>query len=201
MSLTIDPWAFPPPTRSFVQDPGQAKVVLAGGCFWCTEAVYTELAGVLAVRPGYAGDSAATASYKTVCSGRTNHAEVIEVTYDTTKIDLGRILQLFFSIAHDPTEKDRQGGDVGRQYRSAIFYASEAEHRFAADYIAEIEAARLFKRPIATTLEPLTAFHAAEPEHHDYARRNPHSPYIAAVSAPKVAKLRKGLGHLLKPTG
>jgi peptide-methionine (S)-S-oxide reductase len=198
MALKIDPWSFPDPELDPPGEAGPARVVLAGGCFWCTEAVYAQLDGVLAVRPGYAGGTAATADYRSVCTGRTDHAEAIEVTYDPARITLGRILKLFFSIAHDPTQKDRQGADVGRQYRSAIFYADEGQRRTAAAYIAQIEAARLFDAPVATTLEPLTEFFVAEDYHHDYAARNPGQPYIRMVAAPKVSKLREVHGGLLK---
>jgi peptide-methionine (S)-S-oxide reductase len=125
MSLTIDPWSFP--AAEF--DPkgeGKKSIVLGGGCFWCVEAVFKELNGVTDVRPGYAGGTGATADYETVSSGRTDHAEVVEVVYDAARIGLGEILKVFFAIAHDPTEVDRQGPDVGRQYRSAIFYADDA---------------------------------------------------------------------------
>ena len=198
MGLRIDPWSFPDPEQDLAGEPGPARIVLAGGCFWCTEAVYAALDGVLAVRPGYAGGTAATADYRSVCGGGTDHAEVVEVTYDPQRIGLGQILKLFFSIAHDPTQKDRQGDDIGRQYRSAIFYADEDQRRVAAAYIAQIEAAGLFDAPIQTTLEPLEAFYIAEDYHHDYAARNPHQPYIRMVAEPKVRKLREVHGALLK---
>ena len=198
MTLTIDPWSFPDP----VAVPGTAdagsSIVLAGGCFWCTEAVYSQLDGVLSVRPGYAGGSAATANYRDVCTGGTGHAEAIEVVFDPTRIQLGQVLKIFFSIAHDPTQLNRQGADVGTQYRSAIFYANEAQRLIAERYITQIEAAGVFDAPIATTLEPLERFYVAESYHHDYAARNPWQPYIRAVAAPKVEKLRKTHGDLLK---
>jgi peptide-methionine (S)-S-oxide reductase len=198
MALKIDPWSFPDPLP--VPDAGDAgsTVVLAGGCFWCTEAVYTQLDGVLSVRPGYAGGTAATANYDDVCTGTTGHAEAIEIEFDPARVSLGQILKIFFSIAHDPTQLNRQGADVGTQYRSAIFYASEAQRLVAARYIEQIEAARLFDAPTATTLEALDKFHVAESYHHDYAARNPWQPYIRAVAAPKVEKLRKTHGNLLK---
>jgi len=198
MALKIDPWSFPDPELDPVEEGRPARIVLGGGCFWCIEAVYRELEGVLTVKPGYAGDTAATADYHTVCGGRTEHAEVIEVTYDPGRITLGRILKLYFSIAHDPTEKDRQGADVGRQYRSVIFFESERQRQVATAYIAQIDAAKLFDAPIQTTLEPLQAFYEAEDYHHDYAARNPNQPYIRMVAAPKVAKLRATHRDLLK---
>ena len=198
MALKIDPWSFPDPEQDLAGEQGPATIVLAGGCFWCTEAVYAEVEGVLSVRPGYAGDTQDKADYRTVCTGRTKHAEAIEIRYDPTRITLGQILKLFFSIAHDPTQKDRQGADVGRQYRSAIFYADEDQRRIAQAYIEQIDAAKLFDAPVRTTLEPLEAFYDAEDYHFDYAARNPFQPYIRMVAAPKVSKLREVHGKLLK---
>jgi peptide-methionine (S)-S-oxide reductase len=197
MATLIDPFAFPEPTLQATET-GRRAIVLAGGCFWCTEAVYRDLNGVLGVRPGYAGDTKDTADYKTVCTGMTNHAEVIEVAYDADTINLGTILKIFFSIAHDPTQLNRQGNDVGRQYRSAVFYANEEQKRVAEAYIAQLQAAGAFDKPIATTLEPLTEFFEAEAYHHDYAARNPFQGYIRAVALPKVEKLRKVHGDKLK---
>jgi peptide-methionine (S)-S-oxide reductase len=200
MSLKIDPCSFPDPEP--VADTGDAgnTLVLAGGCFWCTEAVYAQLDGVLSVRPGYAGGSAATANYDDVCTGRTGHAEAIEIEFDPARVAIGQILKIFFSIAHDPTQLNRQGADVGTQYRSTIFHANEAQRRIAESYIAQIEAARVFDAPLATTLEPLEAFYPAEAYHHDYAARNPFQPYVRAVAAPKVEKLRKIHADMLKDT-
>jgi peptide-methionine (S)-S-oxide reductase len=199
MGLTIDPWSFPDPEVQ--EDPGQDRkraVVLAGGCFWCTEACYRDLKGVLGVRPGYAGDDAATANYKAVCSGATNHAEVIEVVYDPQVIGLGQILKIFFSIAHDPTQVDRQGNDVGPQYRSAVFYATEEQKRVTEAYMAQLARAGAFDGKLATQVVPLETFFEAEEYHHDYAARNPFQPYIRGVSDPKVKKLKAVHGKLLK---
>jgi peptide-methionine (S)-S-oxide reductase len=198
MALKIDPLSFPDPEP--VPDTGDAgnTLVLAGGCFWCTEAVYAQLDGVISVRPGYSGGSAATANYDDVCTGRTGHAEAIEIVFDPARVALGQILKIFFSIAHDPTQLNRQGADVGTQYRSAIFYANDAQRHIAERYIAQIEAARIFDAPLATTLEPLEAFYGAEAYHHEYAARNPQQPYIRAVAAPKVEKLRKVHADMLK---
>jgi peptide-methionine (S)-S-oxide reductase len=200
MALKIDPWSFPDPEPVAETGDAGATLVLAGGCFWCTEAVYAQLDGVLSVRPGYAGGSAATANYDDVCTGRTGHAEAIEIEFDPARISIGQILKIFFSIAHDPTQLNRQGADVGTQYRSTIFYANEAQRRIAEGYVAQIEAARVFDAPLATTLEPLEAFYPAEAYHHDYAARNPFQPYIKAVAAPKVEKLRKVHADMLKDT-
>jgi peptide-methionine (S)-S-oxide reductase len=199
MALNIDPFSFPEPTLDSTST-GTQSIVLGGGCFWCTEAVYTQLDGVSAVVPGYAGDSEALANYDAVCSGRTKHAEVIKVTYDAGKLSLGKILKLFFSIAHDPTTKNRQGNDVGPQYRSVIFYESDEQRRVAESYIAQIEAAHLFDGKVVTELAPLEQFFEAEAYHHDYAARNPMQGYIRGVSAPKVQKLKGAYPELLKET-
>ena len=198
MALRIDPWSFPDFAADIDAGDTGDTLVLAGGCFWCTEAVYAQLDGVLSVRPGYAGGTAETANYDDVCTGRTGHAEAIEIVFDPARVALGQILKIFFSIAHDPTQLNRQGADVGTQYRSTIFYANEAQRRIAAGYVAQIEAARVFDAPVATTLEPLEAFYPAEQYHHDYAARNPFQPYIRAVAMPKVEKLRKVHADMLK---
>jgi peptide-methionine (S)-S-oxide reductase len=160
--------------------------------------VYTQLAGVRSVLPGYAGDSQALANYDAVCSGRTKHAEVIRVKYDADQISLGQILKLFFSIAHDPTQKDRQGNDVGPQYRSVIFHEDESQKQVAEAYMAQIEAAQLFDAKLATELSKLETFYGAEAYHHDYAARNPNQGYIRGVSDPKVKKLKAAHPGLLK---
>lgn len=169
--------------------------MLGGGCFWCVEAVFKELDGVTNVRPGYAGGTAATADYKTVCTGRTDHAEVVEVVYDAGRIGLGEILKVFFAIAHDPTQVDRQGNDVGRQYRSAIFYADDMQREVAELYMDQIERAGVFDAPLATELVPLEAFYVAEDYHHDYAARNPDQPYIHAVAQPKIETIQAYKEH------
>jgi peptide-methionine (S)-S-oxide reductase len=198
MALKIDPWSFPDPEPVTAAGDGGDSIVLAGGCFWCTEAVYAQLEGVVSVQPGYAGGSAETANYDDVCTGTTGHAEAIEVRFDPQRIALGQILRIFFAIAHDPTQLNRQGADVGTQYRSAIFCANESQRRIAAAYMRQIEAAQLFDAPLATTLEPLARFYVAEQHHHDYARRNPWQPYVRAVAAPKVEKLRATHADMLK---
>jgi peptide-methionine (S)-S-oxide reductase len=198
MPLKIDPWSFPELDAAAETAAAGNTIVLAGGCFWCTEAVYRQLDGVLSVRPGYAGGTAQTADYQAVCSGETGHAEAIEIRFDPSRVALGQILKIFFSIAHDPTQLNRQGADVGTQYRSAIFYSNEAQHRLAEQYIRQIDAAQVFDARIATTLEPLAQFFEAEQYHHDYAARNPDQPYIRAVAAPKVEKLRAAHGEMLK---
>ncbi len=176
----------------------EKTAVFAGGCFWCVEAVFRELRGVISVRSGYAGDSSATANYHTVCSGRTNHAEVIEIRYDASQTTFGQLLKIHFSVAHDPTQLDRQGNDFGRQYRSAIFYADEEQKKIAEAYIRQLNDARVFNDPIATTLQPLQEFYVAEEYHQDYAARNPNQPYVAYVALPKVDKLKKNFADRLK---
>lgn len=190
---------FPDPPEDLpARGPGPQTLVLAGGCFWCVEAVYRQLEGVLDVVSGYAGDRKDNADYETVCSGRTNHAEAVKITYDPARISLGRLLKVFFGSAHDPTQVDRQGNDHGRQYRSAIFYADEEQKRIAEQYIGTLNTAKIFRAPIATRLEPLEAFHDAEAYHQDYAARHPFQPYIAGVSMPKVEKTRHVFSDLLK---
>jgi len=197
MALNIDPFSFPEPSADSTST-GTQSIVLGGGCFWCTEAVYRQLEGVSNVVPGYAGDSEALANYDAVCSGRTQHAEVIKVTYDAGKLGLGKILKLFFSIAHDPTTKNRQGNDVGPQYRSVIFYRNDDQKRVAEAYIAQIDAAELFDAKVVTELAPLETFYEAEAYHHDYAARNPQQGYIRGVSDPKVKKLKGAYPELLR---
>ena len=197
---SVSPGAFPDPETDIeaADAAGEQTVVLAGGCFWCVEAVYKELDGVLEVTSGYAGDSAETATYERVCSGTTDHAEVVKIRFDPSRVMFGQLLKIFFSIAHDPTQVDRQGADVGRQYRSAVFYADDAQRRVTEAYIAQLDEAGLFGAPIATRLEPIEAFYEAEAMHQDYAARNPAQPYIAAHAKPKVAKLREHFGDRLK---
>lgn len=190
---------FPDPLVDITAPPdGDATVVLAGGCFWCTEAVYLQLDGVKEVTSGYAGGTAETADYQTVCSGTTNHAEAIRIRYDPRRISFGQILKVFFSTAHDPTQLNRQGGDVGRQYRSAIFHANDEQKRVAEAYIRQLNSSRVFDAPIVTTLEPLEGFYQAEAYHQNYAERNPAQPYITVAARPKVEKLRTNFRDWLK---
>ncbi|SFF39152.1 peptide-methionine (S)-S-oxide reductase [Fontimonas thermophila] len=196
----LTPAEFPDPDLDIGVDAGaRQSAVLAGGCFWCVETVFRQLDGVLDVVSGYAGDSAQTADYKTVCSGVTNHAEVVRVEFDAAKISYGQLLKVFFSVAHDPTHLNRQGNDVGRQYRSAVFYADDAQREVAERYIRKLEAAKAFAAPIVTSLERLEAFHKAEDYHQDYAARNPGQPYIRAVALPKREKVRHYFADRLKP--
>jgi peptide-methionine (S)-S-oxide reductase len=155
------------------------------------EAVYRQIDGVIEVRSGYSGGTRETADYRAVCTGRTDHAEAVEIQYDASKVTLGRLLKIFFSVAHDPTQLDRQGNDVGRQYRSAVFYADDEQRAVVEAYIQQLNAARVFPQPIVTRLEPLKAFYIAEDYHQDYAARNPDQPYVAYVAAPKVDMARQ----------
>ena len=200
-SLRIAPDEFPDPiVDAAPASPGAlpATAVLAGGCFWCTEAVYRELDGVLAVPPGYAGGTGETANYETVSGGSTKHAEAIRITYDPARITYGQLLKIFFSVTHDPTQRNRQGNDIGPQYRSALFPAGADQRRVAEAYIKQLDDAGAFTGPIVTTIEPDAEFYEAETYHHDYARRNPTQGYIMAVSMPKVRKLEKYFPEKLK---
>jgi methionine-S-sulfoxide reductase len=169
---------------------GKATAVFAGGCFWCTEAAFEQLLGVEDVVSGYTGGTRKTAHYRWVSRGHTGHAEAIRVTYDPEQITYDQLLDVFFN-SHDPTEVDRQGHDVGTQYRSAIFYANDVQKQAAEAKIRQLNDSKVFPSPIATTLEPLAAFYLAEDDHQDYARRSPDQPYIQFVSDPKVAKVRE----------
>jgi peptide-methionine (S)-S-oxide reductase len=194
----VSPEQFPDPAIDAAPASDEQTAVLAGGCFWCVEAVYLQLDGVRSVKSGYAGGTADTADYETVCSGRTDHAEAVEIRYDPTKLSYGKLLKVFFSIAHDPTTRDRQGSDVGRQYRSAVFYANDEQNRVAEAYIKQLGAAMLFDRPIVTEVAPLERFYEAEAYHQNYAARNPGQPYIAYTAVPKVKKVRTYYADQLK---
>ncbi|MCX7034890.1 MAG: peptide-methionine (S)-S-oxide reductase MsrA [Arenimonas sp.] len=189
LGLRVPASQVPDPARDVPTTDDRGEAVLGGGCFWCTEAVFRRLEGVTDVQPGYAGGSADTADYKQVCSGRTGHAEVIRILYDPARVSYGQLLKVFFAVAHDPTQKDRQGNDVGTQYRSALFPIDPAQREVAAAYRDQLTAANVFASPLATTIEPLDTFFVAEAYHHDYAAKNPGQPYIQFVSMPKVEKL------------
>ena len=167
------------------------RTVFAGGCFWGVQAVFQHTLGVTSAVSGYAGGTPAAPSYEQVSSGRTGHAELVEITFDPKQISYGRLLQIYFSVAHDPTQLNRQDPDEGTQYRSEIFATSDAQQRAAEAYIAELDKAHAFPRPIVTKVEPLQAFYPAEPYHQDYATLHPDSLYIAAYDLPKIANLKK----------
>nr|WP_294529081.1 peptide-methionine (S)-S-oxide reductase MsrA [uncultured Rhodopila sp.] len=175
----------------------QETATLGGGCFWCLEAVFKDLRGVTSVMSGYAGGEVANPSYKAVCTGRTGHAEVVQVTFDPAQLDYADLLRVFFAI-HDPTTKDRQGNDVGTQYRSIILTHSDAQAATARAVMQEIADAKIWPGKLVTQIEPLAVFYAAEPEHHDYFARNPFSGYCQAVVAPKVVKFRKQFADKLR---
>jgi peptide-methionine (S)-S-oxide reductase len=177
---------------------GEQKAVLAGGCFWGIEAVFEHVKGVSDAKSGYAGGDAASADYRKVSSGTTGHAESVLVTYDPSQVTYGQLLKVFFSVAHDPTELNRQGPDRGTQYRSAIFYASEEQKRIAEAYIKQLDRAKVFNQLIVTQVTPLEAFHDAESYHQDYLAQHPNEPYIVINDMPKVENLRKQLPKLYK---
>jgi peptide-methionine (S)-S-oxide reductase len=191
VSAAEQPVVIPAPTAQQPAKTGTQTVVLAGGCFWGVQAVYQHTKGVTSAVSGYAGGEQKTAHYEMVGSGRTGHAEAVKVTYDPQQISYGKILQIYFSVAHNPTELNRQGPDVGTQYRSAIFYADDEQQKFAGAYIAELEKAHIFPRPIVTALEPLHGFYPAEDYHQDFAVLHPSYPYIVFNDLPKVDNLSK----------
>jgi peptide-methionine (S)-S-oxide reductase len=177
---------------------GNATLVLAGGCFWGIEEVYQHVRGVVDAVSGYAGGSVRTASYDMVSTGTSGHAESVKITYDPSKVTLGTLLKVFFSVAHDPTLLNRQGPDVGPQYRSAIFYSGDRQQQLVKSYIDQLNSARVFKSPIVTQLVPLTAFYKAEEDHQDYAVKNPSNRYILINDKPKVDDLKRAFPALYK---
>ena len=179
------------------KDRNREVATLAGGCFWCLEAVFDDLRGVERVNSGYAGGSVPNPTYHAVCVGTTGHAEVVQVEFDPQTVSFKEILEVFFTI-HDPTTLDRQGADVGTQYRSAIFYHSPEQKEVAAEVIAELNAANVWDAPIVTEVVPLTEFYPAEEYHREYYQKNPDQAYCRAVVAPKVAKFRKHFLEKLK---
>jgi peptide-methionine (S)-S-oxide reductase len=172
--------------------------VFAGGCFWGVEAVFDALKGVTSATAGYAGGSKANAHYEIVSTGTTGHAESVQVTYDPSQISYGQLLKVYFSVAHDPTELNRQGPDEGTQYRSEIFCASDEQKRIAEAYIQQLNAAKVFGKPIVTKVAPLQAFYRAEDYHQNFVARNPHQPYVAQNDVPKLARLHEELPELVK---
>ena len=173
------------------QSTGSETVVLAGGCFWGVQGVFQHVKGVTQAVSGYSGGTRETAQYETVSSGRTGHAESVEVTFDPSVISYGTILQIYFSVAHNPTELDRQGPDVGTQYRSAIFAETEMQRHVAEAYIAQLDKSGVFQKPIVTKVSDLTGFYAAEPYHQNYATTHPNSPYISYNDLPKIENLKR----------
>ena len=190
---------FPEPEQDLSAAEGEQRVVLAGGCFWCVEAVIQAMDGVTRVESGYAGGLPETANYEAVCSGTTGHAEAVDVHYDPARVSFGELLRVFFSVAHDPTQLNRQGNDRGTQYRSAVFYETPEQKQVVGSYIRQLNEAGVYSDPIVTAQEPLNAFYPAEVHHQNFAARNPRQPYIMAVAAPKMEKLIDGFSDRLKP--
>ena len=190
-SRADEPRKVPPPSADEHPGGGQEVAVLAGGCFWGVQGVFQHVKGVTSAVSGYDGGARATAHYEMTSRGDTGHAESVRITFDPSKISYGRILQIYFSVAHDPTELNRQGPDEGSQYRSAIFPQSGEQARVAKAYIAELDAARVFSRPVVTTVEPGKTFYPAEGYHQDFLARNPTYPYIAVNDIPKIDALRR----------
>jgi len=193
-------FVIPAPALDETAHADKQTVVLAGGCFWGVQAVFQHTKGVTAAVSGYAGGDKQTAHYEMVGSGRTGHAESVQITFDPRQISLGKILQIYFSVAHNPTELNRQGPDVGTQYRSAIFYANDDQKRIANAYIAELGKAHTFSRPIVTQLEPLSGFYPAEDYHQDFAVLHPSYPYIVFNDLPKVENLKHVFADLYRDT-
>ena len=183
--------------REVRSDEGREVVTLGGGCFWCVEAIFEELRGVKKVESGYSGGSVANPSYEQVCTGKTGHAEVVQITFEPKTISLKQLLEVFFTV-HDPTTLNRQGADVGTQYRSVIFYRDEQQKTMAEETIKEIQAAGIWKAPVVTELSPFKAFYRAENYHQKYFELNGQQPYCRVVIEPKVAKFRAHYKSLLK---
>jgi peptide-methionine (S)-S-oxide reductase len=185
------PLPSPAVDASLAKTNSPATAVVAGGCFWGIQAVFQHVKGVISATSGYSGGSAKNAEYELVSTGDTGHAESVKIVYDPSQITYGELLKVFFSVAHDPTELNRQGPDTGTQYRSAIFYGNDEQKHIAQAYIAQLEQAKVFPHRIVTQVAPLTAFYPAEAYHQDYAARHPDNPYIMINDAPKVANLQK----------
>jgi peptide-methionine (S)-S-oxide reductase len=195
------PLAVPPPVFDSPKAPGPPQTaVLAGGCFWGVQGVFEHLTGVRRVVSGYAGGDSANAHYEIVGTGRSGHAESVEITYDPQQVSYGEILQVFFSVAHDPTQLNGQEPDVGSQYRSSIFFAGETQQKIATDYIAQLTKAAVFHAPIVTRVDPLKGFYPAEDYHQDYLLHNPQNPYIAFNDLPKIQNFQRLLPELYRGT-
>jgi peptide-methionine (S)-S-oxide reductase len=192
----------PPPAVDVQAADGIQTAVIAGGCFWGVQGVYQHTSGVLNAVSGYSGGSKMTANYTMIGTGTTGHAEAVEIKYDPKKISYGKILQIFFSVVHDPTQLNRQGPDVGTQYRSAIFAVNDEQKKVAEAYIAQLNAAKVYKKPIVTKVGPLQAFYAAEDYHQDYLTLHPNQPYIVFNDLPKIENLKKifAENYIEKPT-
>jgi len=190
--------SLPGPTLDENREKKSEKVVLAGGCFWGVEAVFDSIKGVSSAVSGYSGGSKMTAHYEIVSTGQTGHAESVEVTFDPSLVSFGQLLKVYFSVAHDPTELNRQGPDEGTQYRSQIYYTTDEQKRIAESYIQQLNAAKVFHKPIVTKVAQLQAFYPAEDYHQHFLEKNPHQAYIVYNDMPKLAKLRQDFPELLK---
>jgi peptide-methionine (S)-S-oxide reductase len=188
----------PPAELAAANDKGEQSIVLAGGCFWGIEAVFERLKGVSNVVSGYSGGTAETAHYERVSNGTTGHAEAVKITYDPAQISYGQLLKIYFTIAHDPTQVNRQEPDIGTQYRSAIFFTNSEQKKVAKAYIDKLNKARVFREPIATQLVPLINFYAAEDYYQNFIERNPNQAYIVRFDLPKLAQLRQQFPSLIK---
>jgi peptide-methionine (S)-S-oxide reductase len=188
----------PPPSTDIPLAPqsGRETAVFAGGCFWGVQSVFQRVKGVLTTTAGYSGGEQQTATYKQVLTETTGHAESVEVVYDPSRITYGQLLRIYFSVAHDPTQLNRQGPDVGTSYRSVIFYSNDEQQRIAKAYIAQLDSQRIFGKPIVTEVVPLKAFYRAENYHQDYAYHNPDNPYIQVCDLPKIGALKKQFPEL-----
>ncbi len=191
----------PAPTTdiAIAPKPGQQTAVFAGGCFWGMEAVFEHVKGVSDVVSGFSGGKATSANYDEVSGGQTGHAEAVKITYDPAQISYGQLLKIYFSVAHDPTELNRQGPDSGTQYRSAIFFANPDQQRVAQAYISQLNQAKVFQQPIVTQIVPLQAFYAAEDYHQDFIAHNPNHPYVVVNDLPKLAHLQQQFPAFYKP--
>jgi len=192
--------AFPVPAidASLAASPAKATAVFAGGCFWGVQGVFQHVKGVTSATSGYAGGSVENPYYELVSSGSTGHAESVKVVYDPSQISYGTLLKIFFSVAHDPTQKDRQGPDMGTQYRSAIFYSSDEQKKITEGYIAQIDGAKVYDRKIETQVAPLAGFYEAEEYHQNYLTRHPDDPYIQFNDMPKIERLKKSYPELYR---
>lgn len=197
--FTLSAASFPGPTVDENRSEKKTEtVVLAGGCFWGVEAVFDAVKGVSSAVAGYSGGSKSTAHYEIVSTGTTGHAESVEVTFDPSQISFGQLLKIYFSVAHDPTELNRQGPDEGTQYRSEIYYTTDEQKRIAEAYIEQLDAAKIFRHRIVTKVAPLQAFYRAEEYHQHYVEHNPHQPYVAFNDLPKLTNLRATFPELVK---
>jgi peptide-methionine (S)-S-oxide reductase len=187
-SVTVPPPMLDAPRAATA---GEQTAVISGGCFWGVQAVFQHVKGVISATSGYAGGSAQNAEYETVSTGETGHAESVQIAYDPSRITYGQLLRVFFSVAHDPTQLNRQGPDQGTQYRSSIFFSTDEQKRIAEAYIAQLDKAKIFSGPIVTKVVPLQAFYPAEAYHQNYATLHPYQPYIVMNDAPKLAHLRQ----------